>query len=146
MNKFGTMLCCVALLSFGWIMGHKDDTVTRAAPINYSKPMDLQISFYQKVIDSLTKRLEGSVGSSPVSNQTPVVVEKKVPTPVYIYKRDTLYVPLVFIAKLADREEQTVNDNHSTNDSESAVMPNEGEMNNTELIKDLQCDSAHLTN
>lgn len=128
MRKLGTSLCCLALLTFGWIIGNKDDTRVSAAPPGYYdhgvKPVDLQLDFYKGVVESLTKRLEGGRDTVQVTN----TVTKEVPTPVYIYKRDTLYVPLVFIAKLADREEETVNDNHST-DGDTIATPKENVMN-----------------
>lgn len=92
-----------------------------AAPPGYYqsgvKPVDLQLDFYKGVVESLTKRLESGRDTVQVTK----TVTKKVPTPVYVYKRDTLYVPLVFIAKLAVREEKSVNDNHSTGGDTIAV-------------------------
>ncbi len=121
MRKLSTTISCLALLLFGWVIGHKDDTVVSAAPPGYYqsgvKPVDLQLDFYKGVVESLTKRLESGRDTVQVTK----TVTKKVPTPVYVYKRDTLYVPLVFIAKLAVREEKSVNDNHSTGGDTIAV-------------------------
>ena len=129
MGRLGTTISCLALLTFGWIIGHKDDTNVSAAPPGYYdtsvKPVDLQLDFYKGVVESLTKRLENGIRDTIQVTKT---VTKKVPTPVYIYKRDTLYVPLVFIAKLADREEKTVNENHST-DGDTIAAPKEDMMN-----------------
>lgn len=131
MKKLGTTICCLALLTFGWIIGNRDDTRVSAAPPGYYdhsvKPVDLQLDFYKKVVENLAKRLEDSRDTVQVTK----TVTKEVPTPVYIYKRDTLYVPLVFIAKLADREEKTVNENHST-DCDTIAAPNEDVMNTGE--------------
>lgn len=128
MKRLGTTICCLALLTFGWMLGHRDDTNLSAAPPGYVdtnvKPVDLQLDFYKGVVESLTKRLEGTRDTIQVTK----TVTKKVPTPVYIYKRDTLYVPLVFIAKLADREEKTVNENHST-DGDTIATSKEDVMN-----------------
>lgn len=63
MKRLGTTLCCAALLTFGWMLGHKDDTNLSAAPPGYYntgvQPVDLQLDFYKNVVESLTKRLEG---------------------------------------------------------------------------------------
>lgn len=131
MKKLGTTICCLALLTFGWIIGNRDDTRVSAAPPGYYdhgvKPVDLQLDFYKKVVENLAKRLEDGRDTIQVTK----TVTKEVPTPVYIYKRDTLYVPLVFIAKLADREEKAVNENHST-DCDTIATPDEDVMNTGE--------------
>lgn len=128
MKRLGTTICCLALLTFGWMLGHRDDTNLSAAPPGHVdtsvKPVDLQLDFYKGVVESLTKRLEDTRDTIQVTK----TVTKKVPTPVYIYKRDTLYVPLVFIAKLADREEKAVNENHST-DGDTIATPKEDVVN-----------------
>ena len=145
MKRLGTVICCLALLTFGWIIGTKDDTKASAAPPGYYnsgvKPVDLQLTFYKGVVEALTKRLEGSRDTVQVTK----IVTEKVPTPVYVYKRDTLYVPLVFIAKLADREEKTVNENHSA-DNDTIVAPNEDMVSIQEQTLSLQVYSAYLAN
>ncbi len=144
MKRLGTTVSCLALLLFGWVIGQKDDTHVSAAPPDYYqpsvKPVDLQLDFYKGAVESLVKRLEGGRDTIQVTK----TVTKKVPTPVYIYKRDTLYVPLIFIAKLADREEETVNDNHSTGD-DIVVVSNEDSVSVSEQIQNLQIRSAYLT-
>lgn len=116
MRKIVTLISCVALLTFGWIIGHNDDTQVQASPpqISTVMPMDLQLNMYKTAIESLTNKLQSkidSVTTKSVSNPDTV----KVPVPYRVVQEKIVHYPLVFIAKQAV-EEQTDN-NHSANDS-----------------------------
>lgn len=97
MRKFSTFVCCGLLLTFGWVIGHNDDTKPIAQPVvTYGQiPVDIQMTMLKNTVKSLLNE-QSRDRPEPVqvtNNNTTVV---KVPYRVIV--RDTLYVPLLFIA------------------------------------------------
>lgn len=128
MRKLLTTVWVLALATVGWVIGHNDDTKAQAAPtpIVQSAPVDLQLSFYKKAVESLTKRLEGKRDTIRLPGKTKYITKSvPVPVPYRVIQKDTLYVPILFLAKQGVREEKALNDNHSVRDSLCTIIPQE---------------------
>lgn len=107
MRKFSTLVCCGLLLTFGWVIGHNDDTKPVAQPVvQYEQmPVDIQMTMLKNTVKSLLNE-QSRDRPEPVqvtNNNTTVV---KVPYRVVV--RDTLYVPLLFIT--TPYTEEQIND------------------------------------
>jgi len=116
MKKVVTIASCLALLTFGWIIGHNDDTKPMASPPAQQVvlPVDMQLTMYKNAVESLTNKLQNKIDSvtqHEVSNPDTI----RVPVPYRVVQEKIIHYPLVFIAKQATEEQ--VEENHSANDS-----------------------------
>ena len=122
MRKFSTLVCCGLLLTFGWVIGHNDDTKPVAQPVvQYGQmPVDIQMTMLKNTVKSLLNE-QSRDRPEPVqvtNNNTTVV---KVPYRVVV--RDTLYVPLLFITT-PYTEEQTNDTTDLISQKYSKEVPN----------------------
>ena len=114
MKNLVTTLSCVALLTFGWIIGHNDDTQPQAAQTIHQSvmPVDIQLTMYKNAVESLTNKLQSKIDSVKTGANPDTVM---VPVPYRVVQERIVHYPLVFIAKQATEEQ--VEENHSANDS-----------------------------
>lgn len=109
MKKPFTILACIALMSFGWVIGTHDDTALRAkdppTTLNFTVPVDFQASLLKTAVESLTQELKSNVRVDTV--RVTETKHVKVRVPYRVAKRDTSYVPVMLIITPGVREEHT---------------------------------------
>lgn len=116
MNKgIGKLLACIILVSIGVLSKYKADNKIIAAPVttqSYILPVDFQLSLLKSKLKDLETKQK-----VPDTVKVQTIKYKRVSVPRYITKRDTLYVPILFIATHRVREEQPQKIESSCNDS-----------------------------
>lgn len=103
-KNYGKIMACIILLGIGILSKYKTDNKVIAAPVaqqSYILPVDFQLSLLKSKIKDLESKQK-----IPDTVKVQEVKYKKVRVPHYITKRDTLYVPLLFIATHEVREEK----------------------------------------
>lgn len=119
MKKPLSLLCCVALAVFGWIVGMQNSPPVPfpTQTVNAQIPLDLRLGQVRTIRDTVY-----------IPNDTvyvpskPIVVTKirKVSVPHRVIERDTLYVPALILITQTDRTHTVAKQSESVVDSELA--------------------------
>lgn len=105
MNKL-KLFSCAILLGIGILAHYKTDNKIIASDVttkSYVLPVDFQLSLLKSRLEDLQRKQK-----SPDTVKVQITKYKEVRVPHYITRRDTLYVPLLFIATHEVREEKSL--------------------------------------
>ena len=119
MKRLTTMFCAVCFLVMGFILSNNKTSMTPAvATMNAAEPNNNILQSLRIPTD--LKLSQGTkIAQDTVTIHDTVYVKRAVrvvKVPYVIKSKDTLFVPVLYVpVNFPVREEQTVNDNHSTN-------------------------------
>lgn len=118
MKRLTTMFCAVCFLVMGFILSNNKTSVSPAvATMNAAEPNNILQSL--RIPTDLALSQGTKIVQDTVTIHDTVYVKRAVrvvKVPYVIKSKDTLFVPVLYVpVNFPVREEQTVNDNHSTN-------------------------------
>lgn len=119
MKRLTTMFCAVCFLVMGFILSNNKTSMSPAvATMNAAEPNNNILQSLRIPTD--LKLSQGTkIAQDTVTIHDTVYVKRAVrvvKVPYVIKSKDTLFVPVLYVpVNFPVREEQTVNDNHSTN-------------------------------
>lgn len=119
MKRLTTMFCAVCFLVMGFILSNNKTSVSPAvATMNAAEPNN-NILQSLRIPTDLALSQGTKIAQDTVTIHDTVYVKRAVrvvKVPYVIKSKDTLFVPVLYVpVNFPVREEQTVNDNHSTN-------------------------------
>lgn len=119
MKRLTTMFCAVCFLVMGFILSNNKTSMSPAvATMNAAEPNN-NILQSLRIPTDLALSQGTKIAQDTVTIHDTVYVKRAVrvvKVPYVIKSKDTLFVPVLYVpVNFPVREEQTVNDNHSTN-------------------------------
>ena len=119
MKRLTTMFCAVCFLVMGFVLSNNKTSMSPAvATMNAAEPNN-NILQSLRVPTDLALSQGTKIAQDTVTIHDTVYVKRAVrvvKVPYVIKSKDTLFVPVLYVpVNFPVREEQTVNDNHSTN-------------------------------
>lgn len=119
MKRLTTMFCAVCFLVMGFVLSNNKTSMSPAvATMNAAEPNN-NILQSLRIPTDLALSQGTKIAQDTVTIHDTVYVKRAVrvvKVPYVIKSKDTLFVPVLYVpVNFPVREEQTVNDNHSTN-------------------------------